>query len=151
MKWLLDTNVISETAKRRPNDRVMEWMNARTPDELGVSDITVAELHAGALTLSNTARRNQLLDWIDATVSSWLAERCLPLSVPILTEWLTLARRLAAKGLTRQAPDLLIAATARVHDLTIVTRNIRDFADTGIIVYDPWTGKTYVMDAPDAR
>jgi predicted nucleic acid-binding protein len=59
-----------------------------------------------------------------------------------------LNRRLAARRLARKAADTLIAATARVYGLTVVTRNVRDFADTGIVVYDPWHDKTHRMGAP---
>jgi len=148
MKWLLDTNVVSETAKRRPNTGVIDWLAGQRPDELAVSMITVAELRMGAFARIDAKRRRELLQWIETTVGTWLADRCLPLSVEILTDWLWLARQLAAKRMTRQAPDLLIAATARIHHLTIVTRNFRDFADTGVLVYDPWSDKTHAMDAP---
>lgn len=148
MKWLLDTNVVSETAKRRPNEHVLGWLAKQPPEEFAISDITVAELQAGASTRVDEERRRELLGWIDATVGTWLADRCLPCTVEILADWLRLARHLAAKGITRQSPDLLIAATARIHNLTIVTRNVRDFANTGVVVYDPWTGRTHQMDAP---
>jgi predicted nucleic acid-binding protein len=52
------------------------------------------------------------------------------------------------RGRPQSAPDLLIAATAQIHGLIIVSRNIRDFADTGVVVYDPWNGQTHRMDAP---
>jgi toxin FitB len=148
VKWLLDTNVVSETGKRHPNARVVEWLTAQTPDELAISIITVAELRAGALAHSDVERRRELLQWIDATTSTWLAERCVAVTVEILTDWLQVARLLAAKGTTRQSPDLLVAATARIHNLTVVTRNVRDFIDTGVRVYDPWTTQTHIMDAP---
>lgn len=148
MKWLLDTNVVSETGKRHPNARVVEWLAAQTPDELAISIITVAELRAGALAHSDVERRRELLQWIDGTTSTWLAERCLVITVEILTDWIQMARLLAAKRITRQSPDLLIAATARIHNLTVVTRNVRDFIETGVRVYDPWHDETHLMEAP---
>ncbi len=151
MKWLLDTNVVSETAKRRPNEHVLSWLAKQSPEEFAISHITVAELQTGASTRLDEERRRELVVWIDATVGTWFADRCLPCTVEILTDWLLLARLLAANGMTRQSPDLLIAATARVHNFTVVTRNVRDFANTGVAVYDPWTGKTHHLDAPDAR
>lgn len=147
MKWLLDTNVVSETAKHRPNDRVLAWLAAQSPDQLAISIVTVAELRVGALAHTDAERRRQLLRWIDTTVDNFLPDRCLPATLEILTDWLRVARRLAVKGIARQAPDLLIAATAHIHDLTIVTRNVRDFTKTGVIVYDPWNAKMHVMDA----
>jgi predicted nucleic acid-binding protein len=70
------------------------------------------------------------------------------LTQDVLVDWLILSRKLAVRGISRTAPDLLIAATARVGDLTVVTRNVRDFADTGVVVYDPWNDQTHRMDAP---
>jgi hypothetical protein len=72
----------------------------------------------------------------------------LPLTSEILVDWLELARQLAGRRITRAAPDVLIAATARIHNLTVVTRNVRDFADTGVVVYDPWNDQTHSMDPP---
>jgi hypothetical protein len=71
----------------------------------------------------------------------------LPVTLEILTDWLTLARQVQKRGASRSAPDLLIASTARVHNLILVSRNVKDFAGTGIVLYDPWSGKTHVMDA----
>jgi len=74
--------------------------------------------------------------------------RTLPITVAILTDWLTLAHQLRARGRPQSAPDLMIASTARIHDLVVVSRNVRDFADTGIVVYDPWNDQTHRMDPP---
>jgi len=68
------------------------------------------------------------------------------LTTGILVEWLELGRRNAAAGKTRAPADLLIAATARVHDLIVVSRDVRDFAGTGVLVYNPWNDKTHHMD-----
>jgi predicted nucleic acid-binding protein len=73
--------------------------------------------------------------------------RVLPLTLEILTDWLALARQVQKRGASRNAPDLLIASTARVHHLVLVSRNVKDFAGTGVVLYDPWTGKTHQMDA----
>lgn len=146
MKWLLDTNVVSETGKRRPNPMVIEWLAAQAPHQLAVSVVTIAELHSGALAITEVGRRGELLQWIGT--SKWIAESSLALSLEIVIDWLQMARLLAAKRITRQAPDLLIAATARVHNLIVVTRNVRDFAETGVRVYDPWNDRSLVMDAP---
>jgi predicted nucleic acid-binding protein len=147
VNWLLDTNVVSEMAKQRPHDRVVEWLAARPSDDTAISVVTIAELRTGAAR-ADIERRQGLLRWIDATVAEWVGERCLQLTIEILVDWLTLTRQLGAKGITRDAPDLLLAATSRVHGLTVVTRNVRHFANTGVVVYDPWNGKTHYMDTP---
>ena len=151
MKWLLDTNVISEPMRNRPHRNVVDWIAAETLANIAISVVTLSELLDGVATDRDETRRRQLSTWVEIEVADRFRERTLPLTTDILIDWLRLGRRLRAKGRGPDAADLLIAATARVHQLTVVTRNIRDFADTGLIVYDPWTGETHRMDAPDAR
>jgi predicted nucleic acid-binding protein len=103
----------------------------------------VAELRVGAVAARSEKRRQELTRWIESEIEDAFTGRILPLTIGILIDWLRLMRRLAATGQTRSAADLLIAATARVHDLILVTRNARDFAGTGIVVYDPWTSETH--------
>jgi predicted nucleic acid-binding protein len=88
--------------------------------------------------------RDAIARWIELDVTTAFRDRVLPVTVDILTEWLALARLLAAAGQPRPAADLLLAATARVHKLTVVTRNERDFAGTGVAFFNPWTGQTHV-------
>ena len=142
MRWLLDTNVVSEFARSRPNRAVLNWI-ARQPDELvTISAVTLAELQVGLAT-ADDRKRAQLESWLERAVSSWFGERILPVSVEILKTWLETGRGLAAKGMTCNPADLLIAATAHIHNLTVVSRNARDFAGTGVVVHDPWSGKTH--------
>lgn len=151
MKWLLDTNVLSESVRSDPNRNVLAWIAAHPAEELAISLITVAELRAGVAALGEISRQRSFDAWMSAYVVPNFGERTLPITLEILVDWISLSRQLNARGKPKAAADLLIAATARVHDLTIVTRNIRDFADTGVIVYEPWSGKTHVMEVPDAR
>jgi toxin FitB len=148
VKWLLDTNVVSETTRDRPRRNVVEWVAAEAPENLAISIVTLSELLDGASTNPDAVRRQKLMAWVEDEVSELFRGRTLSLTPNILIDWLRLGRRLRITGRPREAADLLIAATARVHKLTLVTRNVRDFADTGVIVYDPWSDKTHVMDAP---
>jgi toxin FitB len=137
VRWLLDTNVVSEAGRRRPNRTVLTWFS-REPEELvAVSVVTLAELREGATAHPDNARRGELAQWLDRTVMPWLGERALPVTLEILVEWLAIGHKLAAQRMTRNSPDLLIAATARVHGLTLVSRKVQDFAATGVVVYDP--------------
>jgi toxin FitB len=126
----------------------MNWLTQQSQDAAAISAVTMAELVEGAGAVTDTTRRNQLRRWLDETVVPWFSDQVLPLTQDVLVDWLILSRKLAASGILRSAPDLLIAATARVGDLTVVTRNVRDFADTGVVVYDPWNDQTHRMDAP---
>ena len=148
MKWLLDTNVISESVRDRPHHAVLAWIAAQPPEDTAISIVTFAELRDGASTHRDEVRRRKLTDWVDLKIAHWFRDRTLPLTAEILTDWLQLARKFRAKGDPRDAADLLIAATARIHGLILVSRNTRDFANTGIIVYDPWNDRTHRMDSP---
>jgi toxin FitB len=148
VKWLLDTNVVSEATRDRPRRSVIDWVAAKAPEDLAISVVTLSELLDGASTNADEIRRRKLTSWVEIEVSATFKDRTLPLTPSILIDWLRLGRRLRATGRAREAADLLIASTARVRKLTLVTRNVRDFANTGIIVYDPWDDETHVMDAP---
>jgi predicted nucleic acid-binding protein len=143
VKWLLDSNVLSENVRPRPDRSVIAWIAQRSQAQLAISIVTAAELRVAALAAPSEKRRQELTRWIEGEIEREFAGRVLPLTTAILIDWLQLTRKLAAAGHTRSADDLLIASTARVHDLILVTRNARDFAGTGIVVYDPWTGKTH--------
>lgn len=147
MKWLLDTNVVSEGMRPRPNADVLSWIDAQEA-QLAVSVVTLAELRDGAVTLSDIARRNRFERWISEIVIPRFDQKTFALTLDILTDFIALGRRLGARGRPQSAPDLLIAATARTHNLIVATRNIRGFANTGITVYDPWTDETHEMEVP---
>ncbi len=115
-----------------------------------ISIVTLAEIREGIDTAPVSDRR-ALTQWFETEVQTRFLPRALPLSTEILIDWIKLSRKLAAERMMRKAADLLLASTARVHNLTLVTRKLRDFANTGVVVYDPWNDKTHVMDAPDAR
>jgi hypothetical protein len=146
VKWLLDTNVISESVHHRPNRAVVNWLRRHPPPDAVVSIITIAELRVGVDRTRNPQRRAVLASWMSNEMEPEFREHSLPLTIEILTEWLGLGRRNAIAGKTRAPADLLIAATGRVHDLIVVTRNVGDFVGTGILVYDPWQDKTQQMD-----
>jgi toxin FitB len=148
VKWLLDTSVVSESIRPRPEPGVLAWISKQPVEQMAISIVTLAELRDGTSTVADATRRRRLEHWIRTEVAASFAERTLPLTVDILVHWLSLGRRLSTKGRPRSVPDLLIAATARVHDLVIVSRNYQDFMDTDVVIFDPWSGKTHRMDAP---
>lgn len=147
MKWVLDTNVVSETISRRPSANVVAWLERHPADEMAISIVTLAEIRDG-ISSAPEGRRRELISWVDAIVMPSLGDRALPLRTDILIDWIRLSRMLAAERMMRRAVDLLIASTARVHDLIVVTRNVRHFVEVGVIVYDPWNDKTHPMDPP---
>ena len=148
MKWLLDTNVISEAIRIRPSVKVERWLAGTRREELVISAVTLAELRDGAATASNPERRAALKSWVEDEIAPRFNERTLSVTDDTLIQWIRISRRLRRVGKAREATDLLLASTARVHNLTLATRNVRDFVDTGIVVYDPWNDKTHRMDEP---
>jgi toxin FitB len=148
VKWLLDTNVISEGVRSSPSRTVTGWVAAQSPHDLAISVVTVAELREGTPFIRDEARRHRLDQWIDVELAESFRDRTLPVTIDTLIDWLGLARKFRAGGDPRDSADLLLASTARIHDLTIVTRNVRHFARTGIVVYNPWTTETHKMETP---
>ena len=147
MKWLLDTNVVSEGVRPGADRKLLTWIAARSPEQLALSMVTLAELREGISLIEDTQKQLTYSRWIDIELIKSFESRLLPVTLEILTDWLSLARRLERRGASRSAPDLLIASTARVHNLILVSRNVKHFAGTGVVLYDPWSGKTHRMDA----
>lgn len=147
MNCLVDTNVISETIKRRPNDSVISWIARQPVDDTAISIVTLAEIRDGVNSAPED-KRSKLRRWLESDIEPRFTDRVVPLTSEILIDWFRLSRTLAAERMPRRAVDLLLASTARVHSLVMVTRNVRHFANTGVVVYDPWSGRTHVMDAP---
>lgn len=148
MKWLLDTNVVSENVSRQANADVITWISEQLPEQIAMSAVTFAELRDGAALTANAQRKAELVNWIEKAVTLSFQERIVPVTIEVLMDWLALIGKLGAQGRPQAAADLLIASTARVHGLILVTRNISDFANTGITLYNPWTNETHKMEMP---
>jgi toxin FitB len=148
VRWLLDTNVISESVRPNPKQKILDWIASHPLDDCAISIVTLAELNHGVVAVGDAARRDAFDEWMNERILPSFGSRTLQLTLDVLVQWLDLSRRLGAKGRPKSAADLMIAATARVHNLTVVTRNVRDFANSGVVVYDPWNGKTHQMDLP---
>jgi toxin FitB len=137
---LLDTNIPSETLRPRPHPEVASWLEKQHRDSQFVSVVTIGELRRGATLLANNNRRAQLERFIDITVPSWFAHRVLPVTQAIAERWGALDGRRQLAGRPLNMADGLIAATALEHQLTLVTRNEKDFADLGVTLLNPWKG-----------
>lgn len=138
MKYLLDTCVVSELMSRQPNEQVVDWINAIDSERLYLSAITIGELQRGMARLPESQRKRELAEWIQEDLSVRFQHRILAIDLNVMLTWGDLWARLEAVGRTLPAMDSLIAATALHHRHTLVTRNERDFADTGATVFNPW-------------
>ena len=134
MKWLVDANVISEPTRPDPDPRVVRWLRDHEP-ELAVDPIIVGEVRFGILLLPRGRKRKRLEQWFDEGVGRLV---CLPFDANTSRIWAEILARLRSRGRAMPIKDSLIAATALVHDLTVVTRNRRDFEDSGVKIFDPF-------------
>ena len=134
MTFLVDANVLSEPTKPAPNGRVVEWLGANERN-LVVDPIVLGELRVGILALPAGRKRTQLEQWFDAVTQT---VDCLPWDAPVSRRWARLVVELRRKGRTLPVLDSMIAATALHHDLTVATRNTRDFRKTDVRVVDPF-------------
>jgi len=134
MTYLVDANVLSEPTKPAPSGKVIDWLNANERN-LVVDSIILGELCIGILALAPGRKRRQLEQWFDALMRTIA---CLPWDAAISRRWARLVVDLKQTGETMPLLDGMIAATALRHDLTIATRNTRDFKKAGVKVFDPF-------------
>ncbi len=139
MSFLLDTNVVSEWTKPHPNPGLIEWLAEVDEDEVFLSVVTFAELRHGIERLPAGRRRRQLDQWLRAEVPARFEGRIILVDGAIGDEWGRLTARHEARGRPIQAMDALIAATAQVHALTLVTRNTKDFQTSVKSLLNPWS------------
>lgn len=137
--WLLDTNVVSELRKARPNRRVKAWSDAQAADSFFLSSVTLAEIRFGIECQADSVLREELEVWLAHRLRPWFGGRILPLDEEVILEWRRMVERGRARKITFSQPDLFIAATAQVHALTVCTRNERDFRGTDVQVFNPWS------------
>ena len=138
--YLLDTNIPSETLRRRPDSSVVLWLESQAKDSQFLSVVTVGELRRGITLLVPSARRKQLEDFVDVTIPLWFAGHVLPVTQAI-ERWGALDGQRQLAGRPLNMADGLIAATALEHELTLITRNEKDFAGLGVGLLNPWEGK----------
>jgi predicted nucleic acid-binding protein len=138
--FLPDTNVPSEFIRIKPDPRVALWLRDANDDSLYLSVISIGEVCKGFTIHPEEHRRDILRKWLDDTLRPWFAGRVLPVTEAISERWGILEGQCQLRGLTVNAPDGLIAATAIEHDLTLVTRNVKDFPGLGLRVFNPWDG-----------
>jgi len=135
MRYLLDTNIISDIAKPIPSETLLTWMGKQNDEDLFIASLTVAEIRRGVLEKPVGKRRNQLEAWFSGPEGpqALFAGRVLPFDENAGLIW---ARHMAAgkaKGHPRSALDMIIAAVAEAHDCTVVTDNEKDFPDIQVI------------------
>lgn len=137
--WLLDTNVLSELRRPRPNQNVVDFVASKPLDRIYISVVTFAEIRFGIEILPDPLRRAELHDWLTLRVRPLFSQRTLPVSEDVMLKWRMLVEEGRKSRHTFSQPDLIIAATALLHGLTVVMRDVGDFEKALAPVINPWT------------
>lgn len=138
MSFLLDTSVISELVKPSPHHPVLKWVGDQDEASLHLSVVTIGELEKGIARLPASTRRTRLQSWVRRDLVERFGERLLPIDIRTATRWGALAGESEKRGKPLPVIDSLIAATALVHGLAVVTRNVEDFERCGAVCVNPW-------------
>jgi predicted nucleic acid-binding protein len=136
--FLLDTNCISEVVRSRPEPRVLAWMEAADESLLYLSVLTLGEIRKGVAGLPQSKRRTHLETWLELDLQARFSGRILPVDTAVAERWGLLAAEAKRGGVPLSAIDGLLAATAIHHNLTMVSRNVNDFANTHAPILNPW-------------
>jgi len=134
---VLDTNVLSEPLKTRPDPKVLAWLDAQAAETLYLSTISYAELRFGVLKMPDGKRRNDLAAQIDRALELF-KDRMLEFNVKAAEQLAQIGARCMKMGKPATAPDAYIAAIAAAHGFSVATRNVDHFKHTGVLVINPW-------------
>jgi len=144
--WLLDTNILSELRRPKPERKVVTFIADQPLDLLYVSSVTFAEIRSGIELVTDTNRRAELNDWLAHKVRPMFEQRVLAISEDVMFEWRLLVEDGRKAGHTFSQPDLIIAATARHHGLTVVSRDVSDYQKAHAPVFNPWVDPLPTQD-----
>lgn len=136
--WLLDTNVLSELRRPQPAGHVVGFVSAQPASRLFVSTVTFAEIRFGIERLDDPGRRADLTAWLDHTLRPLFEGRVVPIDEAVLLRWRQLVEAGRKRGHTYGEPDVLIAASALIEQLVVVTRDVGEFIAAEVAVLDPW-------------
>ena len=136
--WLLDTNVLSELRRRKPDRKVVAFIAAQPLELLYVSAVTLAEIRFGIEVVTGATKRAELNDWLAHKLRPMFEQRVLPVTEEIMFKWRLLVEEGRKARYTFSQPDLIIAATALHHGLSVVTRNVSDYERVRARVFNPW-------------
>lgn len=138
MRLLLDTNVLSEVTKLRPEGRVLAWLDSLDEDRTFISVVSIAEIRRGVALMADGRKRDVLADWLARDLPQRFEHRVIPVEERVALAWGDLMGEAKRSGRGMSSMDGLIAATAIANDLVLATRNIKDFGGFGIDLIDPW-------------
>jgi toxin FitB len=136
--WLLDTNILSELRRSRPEPVVVNFIAARPLEKLYISSVTLAEIRFGIELVADAGKRSELSDWLAHKMRPMFQQRILQVTEDVMFKWRLLVEEGRKAGYTFSQPDLIIAATALEHGLTLVSRDTGDYQRARVTVINPW-------------
>jgi len=139
MSYLIDTCCISELVKNKPNPNVVKWFADRDELSIYLSVITFGELRKGIEKSPDSKKKKELNRWVKEDLNQRFKNRVLNITIEEVNKWGEILAAAEKSGKPLPAIDALIAATAHVHDLSVVTRNTQDMEGSGVEVINPWT------------
>jgi predicted nucleic acid-binding protein len=142
--WLLDTNVVSELRKPKPDSKVINFIAAQPGEMLFVTDVTLAEITYGIEQLGDARRRTGLRLWLERNLRPLFAGRILAITEDVIVRWKSMVVEGQKRGHTFGQPDLFIAAIAALQDLVVVSRDVGEFVESGVLVFDPWASVLHI-------
>jgi predicted nucleic acid-binding protein len=137
--YLLDTNVLSELRRPKPDARVRAFVAAQPLERLYVSSVSLAELRFGIEAVAEPKRRTELNAWLTNRVRPMFGKRVIEVSEDVMFAWRVLVEHGRKQRHAFSQPDLIIAASVLCHGLTLVTRNVRDYAKAKVPMFNPWS------------
>jgi toxin FitB len=144
--WLLDTNILSELRRPKPERKVLAFVAAQPLELLYISTVTLAEIRFGIELLPDITHRSELNDWLAHKVRPMFEQRVLAITEDIMLKWRLTVEEGRKAGHTFSQPDLIIAAIGQHHGLTIVSRDTAEYVKAQVTVFNPWTDRL-----PEAR
>jgi toxin FitB len=138
MNYLLDTCVLSEFTRRKPEQKVVHWVDSIDEDKLFLSVITIGEIQHGIVRLPESHRKTDLLVWLNNELIKRFDQRIIPLDTSMMVLWGNLTAQMESTGQPMAVMDSLIIATALQNNLIVATRNVSDFRPCGVQVINPW-------------
>lgn len=136
--WLLDTNILSELRKPRPEQKVVDFIAQQPLTTLFVSTVTFAEIGFGIEQIQDSSKNLALTTWLNTQLRPMFDGRVLPITEEVMLIWRRLVEQGRKQGHTFPQPDLIIAATALQYNLTVVSRDLSGYAHTGVRFFNPW-------------
>lgn len=138
MKYLLDTCIISEVTKKKPDEKVVNWLLSIDEQSLFLSVLTIGELQKGITKLTDPSKKQKLETWLNTDLQQRFAGRIININTEIIMLWGTILGRLELLGTKLPVVDSLLAATALCNDLILVTRNVKDIKQSDCNYLNPW-------------